>query len=51
LAAKDIAPAMMDICQRIVDNGNYDNTELVIGYLESLAGKNVSYAISCAGFS
>ena len=49
LAAKGIAPAMMDICQRFFDSGNYDNAEQVIGYLEAMAGKNVSYAMLLLG--
>ena len=49
LAAKGIAPAMMEICQRFFDSGIYDNAEQVIGYLESMAEKNVSRAMLLLG--
>jgi len=49
LAAKEIAPAMMEVCQRFFDNGNYDNAVQVIGYLEKLSGKGDSYAMLLLG--
>jgi len=49
LAAKGIAPAMMEVCQRFFDNGCYDNAEQVIGYLESLSEKGVSRAMLLLG--
>jgi hypothetical protein len=49
LAAKGIAPAMMEVCQRFFDKGTYDNVEKVIGYLEDLAQKGVSRAMLLLG--
>ena len=49
LAVKGIAPAMMDVCQRFFDNGNYDNFEQVIGYLEELARRGISHAMLLLG--
>ena len=49
LAAKGIAPAMMEVCQRFFDSGNYDNADQVIVYLESMAEKNVSRAMLLLG--
>jgi len=49
LAAKGIAPAMMEICQRFFDCGNYNNAEQVIEYLELMAEKNVSRAMLMLG--
>ena len=49
LAAKGIAPAMMEVCQRFFDNGIYDNADLVIGYLKTLAKKGVNRAMLLLG--
>ena len=49
LAAKGIAPAMMEVCQRFFDNGIYNNAGQVIGYLETLAEKGVSRAMLMLG--
>ena len=49
LAAKGIAPAMMEICQRFFDNGIYDNVEQVIGFLKDLAGRGISRAMLMLG--
>jgi len=49
LAAKGIAPAMMEICQRFFDNGIYDNAGMVISYLEELAKRGISRAMLLLG--
>ena len=49
LAAKGIASAMMEVCQRFFDNGIYDNAEKVIGYLEDLAKNGVHRAMLLLG--
>jgi len=49
LATKGIAPAMMEVCQRFFDNGNYNNALQVIGYLESLAKRGISRAMLLLG--
>jgi len=49
LAAKGIAPAMMEVCQRFFDHGSYENAEQVIDYLEKLAEKGISRAMLLLG--
>jgi hypothetical protein len=40
---------MMEVCQRFFENCNYDNAELVIGYLEALSEKGISRAMLLLG--
>ena len=49
LAAKGIAPAMMEVCQRFFDLGIYDNAGQIIGYLETLAERGISRAMLLLG--
>jgi hypothetical protein len=49
LATKGIAPAMMEVCQRFFDKGDYDNVKQVISYLKTLAAKGVSRATLLLG--
>ena len=49
LATKGVPSAMMEVCGRFFDSGNYENVKQVIGYLETLSEKGVSHAMLWLG--
>jgi len=49
LATKGVPSAMMEVCGRFFDSGNYENVKQVIGYLETLSEKGNSRAMLWLG--